>query len=801
MQKIVLACLFALWGSCSFAQLVTIKDSETDQPVPLVTLVSQSPKTSVVADANGSADISSFKGSETIEIRMIGFAFQTLSYDELKAMDWKIMLFPSTISLDQVVITSSRWNQSQRDVPAKITTITPKAVALQNPQTAADLLAASGDVYIQKSQQGGGSPMIRGFSTNRVLLTVDGVRMNTAIFRSGNVQNVISLDPFAIERTEVLFGPGSVIYGSDAIGGVMSFSTLTPTLSATNEPVVSGKALGRYSSANGEQTGHFDVNVGWKKWAFVSSFTTSNFGDLRMGKYGPAEYLKPYTIERSDSIDRVVENQDPLVQSPSAYSQINMMQKVRFKPNKHWDFTYAFHYSTTSDYGRYDRHLRTRNGLPRYAEWKYGPQEWLMNNLTVVHSADKGIYDELTVRLAQQHFEESRIDRNLNAATRSIRTERVEAYSATIDLYKNIGARQKLYYGIDGVLNDVTSIGRDENVFTGSQAVGPSRYPQSTWSSYAAYATYQFKLAEDLIMQAGARYNAFALNAKFDTTFYPFPFTEANINNGALTGSIGAVYSPGETWSIRANFSTGFRSPNVDDVGKVFDSEPGAVVVPNPNLNAEYAYNAELGIAKVFGDFLKLDATAYYTILENALVRRDYQLNGLDSIDYDGELSQVQAIQNAPQATVYGVQTGFEAKLPSGFGLWGRFNYQAGEEELDNGTTSPLRHAAPWFTTAHLTYSVKRLKFDLYGIYNYEVSFSELAAGEQSKNEIYAIDENGDPYSPAWYTLNFKAMVQVSDDLAVSAGLENITDVRYRPYSSGLAGAGRNFILSARLLF
>ena len=801
MQKIVLACLFALWGSCSFAQLVTIKDSETDQPVPLVTLVSQSPKTSVVADANGSADISSFKGSETIEIRMIGFAFQTLSYDELKAMDWKIMLFPSTISLDQVVITSSRWNQSQRDVPAKITTITPKAVALQNPQTAADLLAASGDVYIQKSQQGGGSPMIRGFSTNRVLLTVDGVRMNTAIFRSGNVQNVISLDPFAIERTEVLFGPGSVIYGSDAIGGVMSFSTLTPTLSATNEPVVSGKALGRYSSANGEQTGHFDVNVGWKKWAFVSSFTTSNFGDLRMGKYGPAEYLKPYTIERSDSIDRVVENQDPLVQSPSAYSQINMMQKVRFKPNKHWDFTYAFHYSTTSDYGRYDRHLRTRNGLPRYAEWKYGPQEWMMNNLTVVHSADKGIYDELTVRLAQQHFEESRIDRNLNAATRSIRTERVEAYSATIDLYKNIGARQKLYYGIDGVLNDVTSIGRDENVFTGSQAVGPSRYPQSTWSSYAAYATYQFKLAEDLIMQAGARYNAFALNAKFDTTFYPFPFTEANINNGALTGSVGAVYSPGETWSVRANISTGFRSPNVDDVGKVFDSEPGAVVVPNPNLSAEYAYNAELGIAKVFGDYLKLDATVYYTILENALVRRDYQLNGLDSIDYDGELSQVQAIQNASQATVYGVQAGFEAKLPSGFGLWGRFNYQAGEEELDNGTTSPLRHAAPWFTTAHLTYSVKRLKFDLYGIYNDEVSFSELAAGEQSKNEIYAIDENGDPYSPAWYTLNFKAMVQVSDDLAVSAGLENITDVRYRPYSSGLAGAGRNFIVSARLLF
>lgn len=801
MQKIVLAWLFVLLGLFSQAQMVTIKDSETDQPVPLATLVSQSPKTSVVADANGRADISSFKGAEAIEIRMIGFALQTVSFETLKKQDFKIILYPSTISLNQVVITSARWDQSQRDVPAKITTITPKAVALQNPQTAADLLGASGDVYIQKSQQGGGSPMIRGFSTNRLLLTVDGVRMNTAIFRSGNVQNVISLDPFAIERTEVLFGPGSVIYGSDAIGGVMSFNTLTPTLSATNEPVVSGKALGRYSSANSEQTGHFDVNVGWKKWALVTSFTTSDFGDLRMGKFGPAEYVKPYRIERADSIDRVVQNEDPLVQNPSGYSQINMMQKVRFKPNQKWDFTYAFHYSTTSEYGRYDRHLRTRNGLPRSAEWKYGPQEWMMNNLTVVHSAKNGMYDEFTLRLAHQHFEESRINRDLNAANRSIRIERVEAYSATFDFYKSLGARQKIYYGLDAVLNDVTSIGREENVFSGIQSIGPSRYPQSSWLSYAAYATYQFKLTEQVTLQAGARYNVFSLEAQFDTTFYPFPFTEANINNGALTGSLGAVYSPGETWSIRANLSTGFRSPNVDDVGKVFDSEPGSVVVPNPFLSAEYAYNAEIGIAKVFGDFLKLDATAYFTLLDNALVRRNYQLNAMDSIVYDGELSRVQAVQNAAQATVYGVQAGFEAKLPAGFGLWGRFNYQAGEEELDDGSVSPMRHAAPWFTSAHLTYSVKRLKFDFYGIYNAEVSFSELAFGEQSKSEIYVIDGKGNPYSPAWYTLNFKAMVQASDDLAVSAGLENITDVRYRPYSSGLAGAGRNFIISARLLF
>src|SRR5690606_22275722 len=98
------------------------------------------------------------------------------------------------------------------------------------PQTAADMLAGSGEVFVQKSQLGGGSPMIRGFATNRLLYAVDGVRMNTAIFRAGNLQNVINLDPFATESVEVIFGPGSVMYGRDAIGGVMSFQTLMPRL-------------------------------------------------------------------------------------------------------------------------------------------------------------------------------------------------------------------------------------------------------------------------------------------------------------------------------------------------------------------------------------------------------------------------------------------------------------------------------------------------------------------------------------------------------------------------------------------
>lgn len=707
----------------------------------------------------------------------------------------------SDITLDEVVISANKWSQSKLNISNKVTKISAKEVSLQNPQTAADLLGASGEVFIQKSQQGGGSPMIRGFSTNRLLYIVDGVRMNTAIFRSGNLQNVISLDPFATQSTEVLFGPSSVIYGSDAIGGVMTFQTLTPKLSTTDEIFTTGKAVTRYSSANNEKTAHFDISIGSKKWASLTSFSSNDFGDLRMGSNGPDEYLRPFYVQRIDSVDVVVTNDDPRVQKPSGYSQINMMQKLRFRPNDKWDIQYGFHYSETSAYSRYDRHIRYKKGLPRYGEWYYGPQKWMMNNLGISHNGNNVIYDQMSIHLAQQYFQESRISRDINKFSRETRIEDVDAYSVNIDFNKSISEKNKLFYGIEGVQNNVKSTGIDEDIATGESTAGPARYPQATWASYAAYISNSHQFSEKFLTQIGVRYNQYMIDATFDTTFYPFPYTNAEMNNGALTGSLGIVYHPTEKWSIRANVSTGFRSPNVDDMGKVFDSEPGFVVVPNPDLEAEYAYNAEIDIAKVFGKFLKLDMSAYYTILDNALVRRDYTLNGEDSIMYDGTLSQVQAIQNAAVATVYGIQAGFNIKLPSGFGLTSSFNYQKGEEELDDGTVSPSRHAPPMYGVTRLTYNNKKLSMQFYAVYSGERKYEDLPVEEQAKTEIYAIDENGNPYSPAWYTLNFKAMYQVNETFSVNAGLENITDIRYRPYSSGIVAAGRNVVLSVKASF
>jgi hemoglobin/transferrin/lactoferrin receptor protein len=793
--------IFILWVllwvfSGAYAQTITIKDRETLEPVEWVSLESESPKASVITNAKGQADMSAFKGAGKITIQRLGYETIVKSFAELESLSFELVIQASSLRMHEVVVSATRWRQVASDVPTKIISISPREAALENPQTAADLLGVSGEVFIQKSQQGGGSPMIRGFATNRLLYVVDGIRMNTAIFRSGNIQNVISLDPFEMDNTEVFFGPGSVIYGSDAIGGVMSFQTLVPQFSFSEKASVSGKAATRFSSANNEKTGHFDVNVGWEKWAFVSSISSFDYGHLRQGSNGPDDYLKPFYVQRQDDIDRVIVQDDPLLQIPSAYSQKNMMQKIRFKPNDKWDFQYGFHYSETSPYGRYDRHNRMRNDLPRYAEWNYGPQKWMMNNLSFAHDVSNAVYDHMTVRLAQQTFEESRIDRSLNANGRSTRIEEVKAYSANFDFVKSTGARNTVYYGAEYVMNDVTSTGIDEDISNGSSVPGPSRYPQATWQSIAAYVNDQFKFSDKFLLQAGLRYNQFILDAEFDTTYYPFPFTTANLNNGSLTGSLGGVYRPSDSWVISANVATAFRSPNVDDMGKVFDSEPGSVVVPNPDLEAEYATAVDLGIAKVFGDIVRADLSGYYTSLKNAMVRRDFTLDGQEYIVYDGVLSRVQAIQNAAVAHVYGIQAGIEMKLPAGFGFSSDFNYQEGKEELDDGTTSPSRHAAPLFGVTRLTYTADKLSLQLYVEYQGERKHEDMAEEERAKYEIYAADEDGNTYAPGWYTLNFNAMYQLTDYLRISTGIENLTDRRYRLFSSGISGPGRNFVLS-----
>lgn len=788
--------IFAIFGLN--AQEVKVLDNDSREPLADVAIFNQDHSNSAITDSLGIADLSSFSSEELLTFSII--SHEDLYLRKKEILNNTVLLDADNNLLDQVVLSVSRFKLDRDEVPQKIVSITPSEVQLASPQTSADLLESTGQVYVQKSQLGGGSPMIRGFATNRLLITVDGVRMNTAIFRSGNLQNVISIDPMFIDKAEVILGPGSVVYGSDAVGGVMNFYTLKPNFSFDGNTSFSGNIYTRFATANNENTIHADLNIGRENWAFTSAVTYSDFGDLKMGSHGPDDYLRPDYAVRENGEDLMVENDDPEVQKPTGYNQLNLLQKVKYMPADNWDLNLGLIYSETSDFPRYDRLYRKRDGVLRAAEWYYGPQKWFLGNINVNHRSRSDLFDKVQFTGAYQFFAESRNDRDFGKPTLYSTEENVDAYSANLDLEKE-WTNSKFFYGLEYVLNKVSSEGSFRNIETAETGESASRYPDgSKWQSIAAYLGHQWRIREDLSLQSGVRYNHILIDASFDDQFYDFPFETANISTGALTGSLGINWKQSDFLRLRAGASSAFRAPNIDDIGKIFDSEPGSVVVPNPDLKPEYAYNGEIGADFNFNDFIKLNVTGYYTYLDNAMVRRDFSLDGRTEIDYQGESSRVQAIQNAAHAYVYGLETGLEANLSVALQLNSQFSYTYGRED-EGGEYVPLRHAAPLFGNTHLIWHKRKLKLDLFAEYNGQFDFEDLAPGEQDKPYLYALDSNGNPYAPSWYTLNLTGQYKMTSNWLATVSLENITDQRYRTYSSGIAAAGRNLVIGLNYTF
>ena len=703
-------------------------------------------------------------------------------------------------TMDEAVVSVNKWEQKLNEVPNKIIKVSKYDILRNNPQTSADLLGQSGTVFIQKSQLGGGSPMIRGFATNRVLLVVDGVRMNNAIYRSGNLQNIISIDPLSTEAAEVIFGPGSLIYGSDAIGGVMDFHTLEPRFSKTDKMQAKGAVLGRYSSANQEKTGHADLNLGWKKWSLLTSVSYSRFDDLKMGKNGGQDsYGRPEYVERINDKDSIVKNNDPRIQRFSGYDQLNLLQKVRFKPGQYWDLMYSYTHAKTGDAPRYDRLIQYRNGALRFAEWYYGPMIWDMHTLNVLHTKKTDLYSDIRLTVAYQDYEESRIDRTRSTNNRNKQTELVDAISVNLDANKSLGKGQ-LFYGLEYVHNKVGSLGERTNISTGVVSPMVSRYPNgSTWSTTGIYGSYKINLHHKLTLTSGLRFNYNTLDATFDTTFIRFPYQQAELRDGAMTGNAGLVFRPAEGWQLNGNISTGFRMPNVDDIGKLFESAPGNITVPNPELTREYAWNFETGLVVNQPQKYRVELSVFHTILSNAIVRRPATFNGQDSILFDNILSRVEALQNVARATVTGLQLSAEVFFAKSFSIISHANWISGKETDDvKNEQVPLRHAPPFYGSTAFRFRTKKISAELNSQYNSQISNADLAPSEQAKTDIYAKDASGKPYAPAWYTLNLKASYQFTPHLMITAGWENMTNQRYRPYSSGIVAAGSNFILSVR---
>lgn len=798
MKKLLTFVLFLVFITQLSAQTIQVLNAKNGQPIEGVLLLTE--KFSTQTDQDGKVKTDNFTANGLILFKHSSFLNFRTTKDKIENQGNIVFLIEDPVRLDEIVVSVNRWKQSKSEIPHSIKSIQAEEVLNYNPQTTADLLGSKGGVFIQKSQMGGGSPMIRGFSANRVLIMVDGIRMNNAIYRSGNLHNVISIDANSLESTEIIFGPGSVIYGSDALGGVMSFNTLNPKLSTLEKSEKSGKVFSRFSSANLEKTIHASYNFGSKKWASVFSATFTGFNDLRMGANGPDEYLRLEYVEKGsfNGSDNIVQNSNPKIQKYTGYNQLNLLGKVRFRPNENLDFTVSAHHSQTSDIPRYDRLIEYRNGKLRDGDWYYGPQKWTLVSAQLQYDKECILYDKMNLLTGYQNYTESRHDRKLNSSQLSNREENLDIYSVNLDFGKSFDEKNELFYGVEGYLNKVGSTGLAEDLLTGETGKIAPRYPnQSIYGSAAGYYSFKYVISEKLIFHMGSRFSYTHLKGDFDPAFYNFPFSGFNMKNSAFNGNLGMVWHPTQNWQINIHASTGFRSPNIDDVAKVFDSEPGHVIVPNPDLKPEYAQNLELNIIRNYSNKARIEITGFYTWLKDAMVRRDFTLSGKDSIIYDNEMSKIEALVNAESAIIFGANFIFEYLFTNSLRTRNDITITRGEDSEG----LPVRHVPPTFGTSHLIYETLNLFIDFYTDYSGSLQFEKLAADEKNKPHLYLPDEKGNPYSPGWWTLNFKCNYKINRRITLGGGVENILNKRYRTYSSGIVSPGTNFIVSLSARF
>ncbi len=798
-MKFIWPLVFSALPGLSLAQLINVLDQHSLQPLAQVNIFQVNPPVSITTNDQGTADISMFKDAQEIIISHLGYHTLRLSYAQIVAFKYTVYLEEKSFTVDEVIVSASRFAEKKSDVPMKVEVLTRKELELLNQPTMADVLQASGEIMVQKSQLGGGSPIIRGFEANKVLIVVDGIRMNNAIYRGGHLQNIITLDHSAMERVEIVFGPGSVVYGSDALGGVMHLRTKKPLLSGVaGESALKLNGSLRYGTAAKEKMAHLDFNLGGSKWGSFTSLSYADFDHLRMGRQQPARYaglgLRPWLVETNQGVDKIVSQEDLYVQAPTAYSQYDLLQKVAYRPNPRVMHGLNIQYSTSSRIPRYDRLFLESAGTPRFAEWYYGPQDRLLAAYHLQLTPDRRWFDQAAVTASVQHIVESRHDRRFNNPNLNNRKEIVDVAALNAD-FEKFTNRHELRYGLEINQNRVITRAHVSNLFTGIKADLDTRYPDggSTMYTLATYFTHTWELTDRWILTDGLRINAVGLNAKFvDKQFFPFPFEEVHQNHVAFNGSLGIVFKPGNQWQFSAQGSSGFRAPNVDDLSKIFESTPGLVIVPNPDLQPERTYNVDIGLQKQFSENTLVAFNGYYTFYQQAITTRPFEFRGQSTIMYDGQLSQVVANVNAQEAYLYGFSANLTTGLLKNLSLESAFSYTYGRIRTDSAAY-PLDHIPPAFGKTGLRWSKNTWRAEVYAMYHGWKRLKDYNVfGED--NVAYATAQG----MPAWYTLNAHISKSIHRHLQVHLAVENILDRNYRVFASNISAPGRNFVFTLR---
>ena len=680
---------------------------------------------------------------------------------------------------DDVIVTARRIRENPHDIPTLITVVSTQDIQEKSIAQTPELLRGMLGVAVQKTSQGGGSPIIRGFKSNKILFMIDGIRMNNSTYRGGNVQYLNTIDAHLIDRIEVVHGPNAVMYGSDALGGVVHSLTVQPDVSENT--AVSGAVNTQLSTADETRTLHGQVIFSQRKWAGMISGGYNYYGDVRRGNQGGNILMQRLTNDSRTS--RTLQK----IQRPNNYWAYDFNAAIRYIPNATQQFIANFQRNRQINVPRYDV-IETQTDSLRV----FSPQKRDLFYIKYTQQAPVLFYDNISVTVSwHRQFERRRRIRKAQTIE-NVDQFGVHTLGLLFQFNKLFNSKQHLIYGMDLYYDRVgTQSYRLSNNTNQRTTVSPLFPNRSIFIQNGWYIQNNWLASPRWSVSPGIRFSLSRLRAPFSIDpVLPVQFGTISQIFHSITGSVGIKYQVSPEINFVSNIAQGFRTPNLDDTSKLGGGKGGAIYeIPNQNLKPEETISIDGGV-KIQSRFLNAELFLFYNKIHNLLIRKPASINGSTTIIDQGDTLALFHKTNAGRAFNTGFEIRSQLKLRRGFAISGRMHYTYGENITDK---EPLSGVPPMSGLAEISWQGGDIKTDL----SFRFVFAQIRLSAIDNLDL-RIPEGG---SPRWHTVNWRISKAIHSRMSISLAVNNIFDRNYREHLSGLNAPGRNLIFGARSRF
>ena len=751
----------------------------------------------------------------------------TLAYSETEDTD------SPTFQFEEITVIT-RVEKDTFRTPNAISVIDRAHIERSNADITPRILREAVGVWAQQTTAGQGSPLLRGLTGYQAVLSIDGVRLNNSTFRSGPNQYLTTISSDSLDRIEVLRGPGSMLYGSGAMGGVISMFTKDPILdNATEQWNIQSRALGRYASATSERLGRLEVMGGKKRLGFSVGASARWFGDIKPGSGYDLHYKnrkfeivteQPKDVGVSDGPPKEVPDRWLIdSQKPLEWNAYDADAKFSYQLNDVSTVNVAYQLWRQPQTPRYDKIA------PRvYDEYFFEPQNRDLLYATYSSNPTHTVIDQLRLTASIHRQKEGRNELLRDVTERRQRFDTVSTLGLSAQAISSSLSSQRVVAGGEFYFDTLSSQTIKTDINTGVEKVDETKgrfIDRSQFWDANLYLQDEIQVHERLELTLGGRYTLY--NTHADLSVRSDQFGDFNQSGSALTGSAGLVASVTSQLNVVGNFATSFRVPSLNDTTAVEVTNEG-IDSPSPDLNSETGWTVEGGFKARYPNFIG-SLTLFHSRINDLVTRVAVEdaYNGGPYPDLIVELQRnnpgidVFVFDNVDEAQIQGIEFAGLIPLQTSWSIYGNATLTRGKVLVLGGespdSTKPweerIRREPPLNGTSGIRWHPSTGRFS--------GEFFVRAAAEQrrlNRNDIrdpripgttrdtgeVKFDSDGEAIgqgSPGWFTLNLRGGLQVTEYSRLSVALENLLNKRYREHGSGINAPGFNVIVSLNNLF